>query len=68
MDKTAIGLLADVLYIKGVICYEEFEAIQEVTTHEDVENFVEKLLRGGFNVYKKGEAYLDYATTEYINK
>jgi hypothetical protein len=56
MDKTVIGFLADVLYIKEVICYEEFEAIQDCKTPMDLDAVFEKMMRGEFNVYRRGEA------------
>jgi hypothetical protein len=55
--KVVLGLLADILYIKGHICYDEFEALQEVRNEHDVYAFTERLLRGEFNVYKRGEHY-----------
>lgn len=57
-SKLALGFLADVLYIKGIICFEEFEAIQEVTQPSDLNDIVEKMLRGDFNAYRKGEGYV----------
>lgn len=60
MDKLAIGLFADVLYIKELINFEEYEAIMEIETAEDVQTFVDKLLGGEFRGYKKGETYALY--------
>ena len=60
MDKLVLGFLADVLYIKGVICLEEFEAINDVTNPQDLDVIVEKMLRSEYNVYKRGEAYVGY--------
>lgn len=54
----ALGFLADVLYIKGIICFEEFEAIQEVKHPSDLNDIVEKMLRGDYNAYRKGEGYV----------
>lgn len=71
MDKTAIGLMADVLYIKGYINFDEYEAIMNIKTPTDVDALVERLLtdgkEGGFNGNKgskkvRGEGYLDYGT------
>jgi hypothetical protein len=56
MDKLTIGFLADVLFIQGVICFEEFEAIQNAKSPSDLEDIIEGMLRGDFNVYKRGEA------------
>jgi hypothetical protein len=60
MDKTSIGLLADVLYIKGIICYEEFEDIMNAITPQDLDKVVEGMLTDKYNVYRKGEAYIGY--------
>lgn len=55
--KLVLGFIADVLYIKGLICFDELDAIYNVKTASDLEVIVEKLLRGEFNAYKKGETY-----------
>lgn len=57
MDKLLIALFADILYIKGIICYDEFEALMDLKDPSDLDDFTEKLLRGEFNVYRKGEHY-----------
>lgn len=60
MDKLVLGFMADVLYLKGIISYEEFEAIMDATKPSDLECIVEKLIRGEFHAYKKGESYITY--------
>jgi hypothetical protein len=57
MDKTVLGFLADVLYIKGMLCYDEYETIQDVRDERELGVVVERMLRGEFNGYKKGETY-----------
>ena len=57
MDKLAIGFIADLLYLKGFLCWEEFEAIQNMEKPEDMTAFIDKLIGGEFNVYKRGEVY-----------
>lgn len=57
MDKGVLGFIADVLYIKGLINYDEFEAIMNAVTHQDLGDIVEKMLRGEYRGYKKGETY-----------
>lgn len=57
MDKNVIGFLADVLYLKGILCFEEFEAVMDAKNAEDLGEIVERMLRSDFNVYKKGESY-----------
>ena len=55
--RVSIQLMADILYIKGIICLDELEALLDIRTSKDAEQFTEKLLRGDFNVYRKGEHY-----------
>lgn len=57
MDKTVLGFIADVLYIKGIICYEELEGIMEVKDSSDLGDVFEKMIKGEYNVYKRGEPY-----------
>lgn len=61
MDKISLKFLADVLYIKGFICFEEFDAIMESKNASDLDDIVEKMIRGEFNVYRQGEGYIRYA-------
>lgn len=58
MDKTAIGFITDILYIKGVICFEEFDDIMEAKYPTDLQDIIEKMLRGEYNAYKRGEGYI----------
>lgn len=58
--KLIIGFLADILYQKEILCYDEFIAIDELRTPVDLQEFLEKMLRGEFNVYKRGETYGNY--------
>jgi hypothetical protein len=57
--KVAIGLFADILYDKGLLCFEEMDALLNISSAEDAYAFSDKLLRGEFNVYKRGEIYLE---------
>lgn len=57
-SKLTLGFLADVLYIKGVICFEEFEDIQNAKHPSDLNDIVEKMLRGEYNVHMRGEGYV----------
>lgn len=58
MDGRVVAeLLADILFLKNIICFEEYEAIMEIKNSSDVEAFTDKLIRGEFNVYKRGEHY-----------
>lgn len=60
MDKVILKFLADVLYTKGGLCFEEFEAIMDAKNPSDLDIIVEKMLGGKFNVYKRGESYERY--------
>lgn len=58
--KVVIALFGDILYEKGVLCFEELEALFNIKDISDVELFTERLMRGEFNVYKRGEHYTAY--------
>ena len=60
MDKLMIGFMADVLYIKGILCFEEYEAIMDVKNPACLDEVVEKMLTDQYNPYKRGEAYVGY--------
>jgi hypothetical protein len=57
LDKLVLGFIADVMYLKGIICFDELEAINEVRNAEDLGVVFERMMAGDFNVYKKGESY-----------
>ncbi len=56
LDKITLKFLADVLYIKGVICSEELEDILEVKTMDDLDNIIDKMLDDEY-ILKRGETY-----------
>jgi len=60
MDKLVLGFIADILYMKGVICYDEFEAIMDVRTPKDLQTVTDKILNEEYNPNKRGEAYVGY--------
>lgn len=55
--KLSIGFFAEVLYVKGIICHTELEAILDVHSHKELSNIIEKMMNGEYNVYKRGELY-----------
>lgn len=61
MDKLAIGFLADILYIKGIICFEEFSDMQDVAQASDLGTIVDKMLKQEYNAHKRGEGYIGIA-------
>lgn len=61
MDKTVLKFLADVLYLKGLLCAEEIEDILDAKNGDDLEVIFDKMFRGDYNVYKRGEVYTNYS-------
>ena len=61
MDKIVLKFLADVLYIKGFICFEEFDDVMNSKNPTDLDDIVEKMIRGEYNVYRQGEGYVRYS-------
>ena len=57
MDKLLLKFLADVLYLKEVICFEEYEGIMDVKVYEDLDDVFEKMMKEEYNAYKRGEVY-----------
>lgn len=58
MDKLVLGFVADILYLKGIICSEELEAILDVSKPTDLSAIFEKMYRNEYNALKRGEPYL----------
>ena len=56
-DKLTIGFIADILYFKGILNYEEIDAIFDAKTAEDLQAIVDKIMRSEFSAYKRGEHY-----------
>lgn len=59
--KIIVALFADILYAKGVINLDELNGLYDIRTIEDVSKYSDKILRGDFNAYLKGEHYTSYA-------
>ena len=57
MDKLVLGFIADILYYKGIICYEEVEAIFDASTPQDLQVIIDKIMNQEYSVYKRGEHY-----------
>ena len=60
MDKAVLGFFTDVMYIKGIICFDEYKAIMDSVNVQDLGVIVDKMLNDEFNVLKRGEAYVGY--------
>lgn len=58
MDKLTIGFIADILYIKGILYYDEFDDIMNAKQPSDLQDIVEKMLRGEYSAYRQGEGYV----------
>jgi len=56
LDKIILKFLADVLYIKGVLCSEELEAIMDASNIKDLDIIINKMLDDEY-VLKRGETY-----------
>lgn len=60
MDKVILKFFADVMYIKGLLCYEELTDVMEVKTISDLDMIVEKMLGGEYNAHRRGEGVIRY--------
>ena len=57
IDKIVLKFIADILYVKQALCYEEYEDIMEASIPSDLDTIVDKMLKEEYNVYKQGETY-----------
>lgn len=55
MDKLLVKFLADVLYLKEVICFEEYEGIMDIRSYSDMDEVFEKMMKEEYNAYRRGE-------------
>ena len=55
IDKIILKFFADVLYIKGIVCFEEYDAIMDSKTSLCLDNIVENMLCETYNPLKRGE-------------
>lgn len=55
-----LKFFSDLLYIKGILCFDEYDAIMESCTPTDLDNVFEGIMRGTFNNYRRGEVDGDY--------
>lgn len=59
IDKVVLKFIADVLYLKGVIFFEELEAIMECRDCNDLDEVFERMMKEDFNAYRRG-TFTDY--------
>lgn len=60
MDKIVLKFFADVMYLKGVLCFEELEDIMEACIPEDLDDIFENMVRGNYNAYVRGDFTYDF--------
>lgn len=58
--QNSFSIFTDVLYFKGIICFEEFDAIMNCKDAVDLGVVAERIGNDDFNPYKRGEAYVGY--------
>ena len=55
LDKVVLKFLADVLYIKGILSFDEFEDVMAVSSMSDLDVIVERMLCSEYNSYKSAK-------------
>lgn len=55
MDKITIKFFADLMYIKGIICFDEYEDIMSCCTEGCLDKVIEKMLKDEYNPYLRGD-------------
>lgn len=51
MDKVTLKFIADILYVKAIICLEEYEAILDASTMRCLDDIVDRMLRDEYSSY-----------------
>lgn len=59
--KIVIALFGDILYAKGVINLDELNGLYDIRNVQDVSAYTDKMLRGDFNAYLRGEHFTSRA-------
>lgn len=53
MDKILLKFFADVLYLKGVICYDELDDIMDARNPSDLDNIFERMMKEEYDAYRR---------------
>lgn len=67
IDKVLLKFFSDVLYLKRVICIEEYEAIVDSTSINDLESIFEGMMCDKFRDYRRGEMEWEMENGEKMN-
>ena len=60
MDKTVLKFFADVMYLKGILCYDEYDAIMSCCDGDDLEDVFENMLTDQYNIFRRGELEYEF--------
>ena len=64
MDKVVLKFFTDVLYLKGILCFEEYDGIMDCSCYKDLDNVFEKMMREEYNNYRRGDIDWEKLLTE----
>lgn len=59
MDKILLKFFADVMYLQGMFCWEEYEDIMECRLPADLDRIFEKMLKEEYNGYNTGKGFAE---------
>ena len=54
-NKVLLKFISDLLYLKGLICFEEYEDIMSMSCCSDCDVVIEKIFKEEYNVYRRGD-------------
>ena len=60
MDKYILKFFTDLLYLKGVICFDEFEDIMDCCSPSDLDKVFEKMMKEEYNQYRRGDLSYEF--------
>lgn len=55
VDKILLKFVSDVMYLKGVINFDELEDIMNCCDAFDLDMVFDKMMRGEYNAYRRGD-------------
>lgn len=62
LDKIILKFFTDVMYLKGIICLDEFEDIMDCCNANDLENVFEKMITDKYDIFRRGELEYEFRT------
>lgn len=67
LDKTLLKFFSDVMYLKEIICIEEYHDIMDCCDGDDLDNVFENMMLDLYKDYGRGEMQWEMRSGEVMN-